>query len=75
MAQRGACALRRLIQMIPEIMSGGPMSPDTTAFVIDSVSDNYAKAAGEEASSRTPQGALRWTWRRAAGRRHLKTLP
>ena len=27
---------RRLIQMIPEIMSGGPMSPDTTA-IIDSV--------------------------------------
>jgi hypothetical protein len=36
---------RRLIQMIPEIMSGGPMSPDTTA-VIDSVRDN-CKAAGE----------------------------
>ena len=36
---------RRLIQMISEIMIGGPMSPDTIA-VIDSVSDN-CKAAGE----------------------------
>jgi hypothetical protein len=36
---------RRLIQMIPEVMRGGPMRPDTTA-VIDSVCDN-CKAAGQ----------------------------
>ena len=36
---------RRLIQMIPEIMSGGALGPDTTA-VLASVRDN-CKAVGE----------------------------
>jgi hypothetical protein len=36
---------RRFIQMIPEIMSGGPLGSDTKA-VIDSVRDN-CKAVGE----------------------------